>query len=71
MKVVFVDLVEIETELRADFLPEVFLEIADLTRIFDQQTHTINDVAFLDLGVLLVLEEVGVGSGEGFLFTCR
>ena len=71
MEVVLVDLVEVEPELRAHFLPEILLEVSDLAGVLDEQAHAVDDVALLDLGVLLVLEEVGVGPGEGLLLAGR
>lgn len=61
VEVVLVDLVQVETELWAHLLPEVLLEVADLTGIFDQQTNAVYDVSLLDLGVLLMLEKVRIG----------
>lgn len=68
VKVVLVDLIEVEPELRTHLFPEVLLEVADLAGILDQQTDAVHDVALLDLGVLLMLEKVRVGPREGFLF---
>lgn len=64
--VVFVDLLKVEAELRAYFLSHAFLEIFQLTWIFQISVGAINNSPSFSPREIF-LEKAGVGSFEGCL----